>query len=70
MIDVVNHPEPPLHLVLGSEAISLLKKAEAVKQAELEKWLSVSVSTDHDEASNFLDSPLSRLIAGEQDETR
>ncbi|HTI08923.1 MAG TPA: oxidoreductase [Puia sp.] len=66
MIDVVNHPEPPLHLILGSEAANLLKKSEAVKQAEFEKWLPVSVSTDHDEASNFLDTPLSQLIAGEQ----
>ena len=66
MIDVVNHPEPPLHLILGSEAVNLLKKSEAVKQAEFEKWLPVSVSTDHGEASNFLDTPLSQLIAGEQ----
>src|SRR5258708_129067 len=64
MVDVVDNPEPPLHLVLGSEAVSLLKKAEAVRQAELEKWLLVSVSTDHEEAGNFIDTELSRLIAG------
>jgi NAD(P)-dependent dehydrogenase (short-subunit alcohol dehydrogenase family) len=66
MIDVVDAPEPPLHLVLGSEAVNLLKRAEAVRQAEFEKWLPVSVSTDHEEASNFLDTELSRLIAGKK----
>ncbi|HWK02518.1 MAG TPA: oxidoreductase [Puia sp.] len=66
MVELVDSPEPPLHLILGSEAVSLLKRAEAVKQAELEKWLPVSVSTDHDEAGDFLDTDLSKLIAGDK----
>ncbi len=55
MIDLVEHPEPPVHLLLGSEAVSIVKQAEAAKLAELEQWLPVSVSTDHDEAVNFLE---------------
>lgn len=68
MVDLVDNPEPPLHLILGSEAVGLLKKAEAARQVEFEKWLPVSISTDHDEsmATNFLDSDLSKLIAGEK----
>ncbi len=55
MIELVNHPEPPVHLVLGSEAIALLQQADLLRKAELEKWLSVSVSTDHNESVSFLD---------------
>jgi NAD(P)-dependent dehydrogenase (short-subunit alcohol dehydrogenase family) len=55
MIGIVDHPEPPLHLILGSEAIAIVKNSEAAKLAELEKWAPVSTSTDHDNAVNFLD---------------
>lgn len=55
MIELVNHPEPPVHLILGSEAIALLQQADLLRKAELEKWLSVSVSTDHNESVSFLD---------------
>jgi len=55
MIGIVEHPEPPLHLILGSEAIAIVKNSEATKLAELEKWAPVSISTDHDNAVNFLD---------------
>ncbi|MDB5144926.1 MAG: short-chain dehydrogenase/reductase [Mucilaginibacter sp.] len=53
MIDLVDSPEPPVHLILGSEAIGIVKHSEAAKNAELEKWLPVSISTDHDEAGDF-----------------
>jgi NAD(P)-dependent dehydrogenase (short-subunit alcohol dehydrogenase family) len=54
MIDIVNHPEVPLHLILGSEAVAIVKHSEAAKLRELEKWEPVSNSTDHAEAENFL----------------
>lgn len=58
MIDLVDHPEPPVHLVLGSEAVALLKQADEIRNAEFEKWMPVSISTDHDEATDFLSTPL------------
>ena len=64
LIDLVDHPEPPVHLVLGSEAIGLLKHADAIRQAELEKWMPVSVSTDHDDAVNFLETEAGKALAG------
>ncbi|MFT3827967.1 MAG: oxidoreductase [Chitinophagaceae bacterium] len=54
--------EPPVHLVLGSEAAGLLKNADAVRKAEFEKWLPVTVSTDHDEAVNFLETDFGKQI--------
>lgn len=49
LVELVDHPEPPLHLVLGSDATSLLKQVDAVRREELEKWLPVSNSTDADD---------------------
>lgn len=60
MIDLVDHPQPPIHLVLGSEAIGMLKHADASRSEEMEKWMRVSLSTDHDESTNFLDSELGK----------
>jgi NAD(P)-dependent dehydrogenase (short-subunit alcohol dehydrogenase family) len=62
MVELAEHPEPPVHLVLGSEAVGILKRADAARSAELEKWLSVSLSTDHDEAENFFESQLGKTM--------
>ncbi len=64
MIRLAENPEPPVHLVLGSEAIGMLKQANAARQAEMEKWLPVSISTDHDEAENFLEAGLGKQFYG------
>lgn len=37
-------------MVLGSEAIAILEKANAARDAELQEWRSVSTSTDADDA--------------------
>ncbi len=65
MVDLVDHPEPPVHLVLGSEAVAILKQADAARATELEKWLPVSLSTDHDEAEDFLDTKLGQSFTKE-----
>jgi NAD(P)-dependent dehydrogenase (short-subunit alcohol dehydrogenase family) len=62
MLELVDHPQPPVHLVLGSEAAAILKQADANRQADFEKWLPVSVSTDHDEAENFLQTDLGKTM--------
>lgn len=62
MINLADNPAPPVHLVLGSEAIGLLKKANADRDAEMEKWLPVSLSTDHDEALNFLETEMGKTL--------
>lgn len=56
MVELTDHPEPPVHLVLGSEAIGILQRADEARQAELTKWLPVSMSTDHDAAEDFFES--------------
>lgn len=60
MVDLAVHPNPPVHLVLGSEAIGFLKSADAWRAEEMEQWLSVSLSTDHDTAENFLETEMGK----------
>jgi NAD(P)-dependent dehydrogenase (short-subunit alcohol dehydrogenase family) len=63
MIALADHPEPPVHLILGSEAVGIVKHADAARQAEAEKWHAVSISTDHDDAVNFLDTDEGRMLS-------
>jgi NAD(P)-dependent dehydrogenase (short-subunit alcohol dehydrogenase family) len=55
MLQLVENPAPPMHLLLGSEAVAITEYAEDARRAELEKWRLVSVSTDRDGIPNFLD---------------
>ncbi|MBS7254119.1 oxidoreductase [Flavobacterium branchiicola] len=55
MVELASHPNPPMHLVLGSEAIGLLKNADEARTQEMEKWMNVSLSTDHQDSGSFLD---------------
>ncbi|HTJ51648.1 MAG TPA: oxidoreductase [Cyclobacteriaceae bacterium] len=66
MIELVEHPTPPVHLVLGSEAAAILKQADERRKAEFENWMPVTVSTDHDEATNFLETELGKKIMAEK----
>ncbi len=54
IVRVAEDEQPPIHLVLGSEAIGILKSGDAARTAEMEKWMEVSLSTDHHESSDFL----------------
>jgi len=62
MVDLAQHPEPPIHLVLGSEAAGMVKQANATRADELEKWMPVTLSTDHDNAVNYLDTPEGKAV--------
>ncbi|MGE9314752.1 oxidoreductase [Niabella sp. CJ426] len=53
IVELANHPHPPVHLILGSEAAAILQKADALRKAEMEQWLPVSLSTDHDDSAKF-----------------
>lgn len=63
MIDLSEHAAPPVHLVLGSEAVAILEQADAQRAADLQQWKAVSVSTDHDDAVNFFDTPQGKAYA-------
>jgi len=63
IFELASHPNPPVHLVLGSEAIALLKNANESRDAEMEQWMNVSLSTDHEDSeSDFLNSGKSKWL--------
>lgn len=64
MIELASTPEPPIHLVLGSEAAGMVKQVTTDRQAEFEKWMPVTLSTDHNDAVNFLETPQGQAIWG------
>ncbi|MCC3156761.1 SDR family NAD(P)-dependent oxidoreductase [Hymenobacter sp. 15J16-1T3B] len=67
LLALSQHPAPPVHLLLGSEAVALLRQADAARQAELEQWLPVSLSTDADDADSqqFMRTGLGSMFSSE-----
>lgn len=47
MLLVVESPEPPLHLLLGADALQIVGEKLGALQAEIMKWAPVSASTDY-----------------------
>lgn len=62
MIAITETDEAPVHLVLGSEAVQILKSVNTAREAEFEKWMKLSLSTDHDDAGNMFESEEGRLF--------
>jgi NAD(P)-dependent dehydrogenase (short-subunit alcohol dehydrogenase family) len=53
--------EPPLRLLLGSDAFALARAADQAKIASDEQWKELTLSTDHDDAAPQLEE-LRRLV--------
>ncbi|TGL58400.1 oxidoreductase [Leptospira sarikeiensis] len=62
MMKVVESEEPPLHLLLGSDAVRLFEQMGETQRSELEKWKVLSLSTDADDATSVFDSEASKLF--------
>jgi NAD(P)-dependent dehydrogenase (short-subunit alcohol dehydrogenase family) len=54
--------EPPLRLLLGSDALTLAEKASRSRAAEAERWASVSRSTDFEGNPEVSDSAVTNLL--------
>ncbi len=48
IIAIVNEQNPPLRLLLGSDAIAIARAVDQAKLAETERWEKLSVSTDYE----------------------
>lgn len=51
IIGLMNTDTPPLHLPLGTDSVNFYKDNVLKTGSEIEEWLAVSVSTDHDQSS-------------------
>jgi hypothetical protein len=47
LLKIANAPDAPVHLLLGSDAVTLVKNKIAAMSDEMKSWESVSTSTDH-----------------------
>ncbi|MFI6291255.1 SDR family NAD(P)-dependent oxidoreductase [Nonomuraea sp. NPDC050790] len=46
LLTVIDAPDPPAHLVLGSDALRLVADGRAAVDREIERWADLSRSTD------------------------
>lgn len=60
IVEVVAMAEPPLRLLLGSDAVDLAQQSSASRAAEAEKWAAVGRSTDFGSAAQ---KPVAELVA-------
>jgi NAD(P)-dependent dehydrogenase (short-subunit alcohol dehydrogenase family) len=63
---LVDLDEPPLRLLLGSDAVRLAEQASRFRAAEAEQWADVSRSTDFDGTTAITESAVARLLRHER----
>jgi hypothetical protein len=51
LLALADSPEPPVRLPLGTDTVARIGEKNRSVEAELERWLAVAVSTDHDDAA-------------------
>lgn len=51
IITIVNEQNPPLRLLLGSDAVRIVRQADQSKLAEIDRWEKLSITTDADDAN-------------------
>ncbi|MPZ86339.1 MAG: hypothetical protein GEV28_40610 [Actinophytocola sp.] len=61
MPQVADLAEPPVRLLLGSDAVHYAEQVDAARAASDAKWRELSVSTDHDDATAEDLDPMARL---------
>lgn len=49
LVALLESPEPPRHLLLGSDALRLVRRGRAAVDEEIERWLDVTRSTDFED---------------------
>jgi NAD(P)-dependent dehydrogenase (short-subunit alcohol dehydrogenase family) len=62
ILEVAAVPDPPLHLLLGSDAVFLAGVVAATRAAEDARWQALSRSTDFDGLGDFKDTPVAKML--------
>jgi NAD(P)-dependent dehydrogenase (short-subunit alcohol dehydrogenase family) len=65
IVNLAATPAPPVHLLLGSDALAIYDHFDQQRRDEMDAWRTVSAATDHDDAGDFRESAIGKaLIAG------
>lgn len=63
ILRISSEKEPPLRLLLGSDAVFLAGRVAAARSEEDAKWKWLSMSTDFDGMENFAETPMARMLS-------
>jgi NAD(P)-dependent dehydrogenase (short-subunit alcohol dehydrogenase family) len=66
ILRIASEKEPPLRLLLGSDAVFLAEIAAAARAAEDAKWKALSVSTDYDGLVDFAETPIAAMLVSQR----
>ena len=62
ILRIASEKEPPVRLLLGSDAVFLAGANAAARAEEDAKWKALSLSTDVDGLGDFADTPIGRML--------
>jgi NAD(P)-dependent dehydrogenase (short-subunit alcohol dehydrogenase family) len=62
ILRITEEPEPPVRLLLGSDAVWLAPRIAETRAAEDAAWREVGSSTDLDGVGDFADTPVARMV--------
>jgi NAD(P)-dependent dehydrogenase (short-subunit alcohol dehydrogenase family) len=62
ILRIASEKDPPLRLLIGSDAVFLAGRSAAARAEEDAKWKALSVSTDYDGLTDFADTPIAKMI--------
>ncbi len=63
ILQIAALPEPPLRILLGSDAVFLAELAAKQRAAEDAKWRPLSLTTDFDGLEDFGETPVGKMLA-------
>jgi NAD(P)-dependent dehydrogenase (short-subunit alcohol dehydrogenase family) len=66
ILQIASEKDPPLRLLLGSDAVFLAGIATAKRAEEDAKWKALSMSTDFDGMGDFAETPIAKMLASKR----
>ncbi|NUP07903.1 MAG: SDR family NAD(P)-dependent oxidoreductase [Polyangiaceae bacterium] len=66
ILQIASHPNPPLRLLLGTDAVFLAGVIASARQAEDEKWRALSRSTDFTGLPDFAETPIAKELLAQR----
>ena len=66
VLRIASEKEPPLRLLLGTDAVFLAGVVASTRMAEDAKWKALSVSTDFDDLVDFAETAIAKRLVGKR----
>jgi hypothetical protein len=62
ILQIASEPQPPLRLLLGTDAVFLGEAATRARAEEDARWKPLGMSTDFDGVGDFAETPFARML--------